>query len=124
MISDYVRIYNLTNPLNPIFMGEIEQPKHTGAGIGFFGSYIVAAFYWDGLLVYNCTNPAQPTICGHYEFPQREIVYGGQIHAVEIQGEKLFAVGRGVYVFDLSNPLKPRRIARKDIGKQDAEGIR
>ncbi|MCE7746251.1 MAG: hypothetical protein GPJ52_14065 [Candidatus Heimdallarchaeota archaeon] len=123
LASGRIRTYDFTNPINPVFLGEVNSTKHTPAGSEVFGNYIIRTFWWSGLQAYNLTDPYHPTICGNYEFPQREIQPGGQIHDMEIVGNKLFAGGRKLYVFDLSDPQDLKRIAQKNIGSRDTYSI-
>lgn len=123
IVSDFVKIYDLANPINPIFLGEVNSTKHTLAGSGLYKNNIISAFWWSGLQSYNCTEPSTPTIIGNYGFPADETEPGGQIHDMEIQGDRLFAGGRKLFVFDISNPQKLQRIAVKYIGSRDTYGI-
>ncbi len=123
IVSNGVKIYSLADPVNPLFLGEVNSTLHSPASSGVFGNYIIQAFQWSGLQAYNLTDPYHPTICGNYAFPQREIQPGGQIRDMEIVGDKLFAGGRKLYVFDLSNPQNLERITRKNIGSRDINRI-
>jgi len=123
LVSSRIKTYDLTDPINPILLGEVNCTKHTPAGSGVFGNYVIRAFWWSGLQAFNLTDPYHPTICGNYRFPQREIQPGGQIHNMEIQGDLLFAGGRKLYVFDISNPQQLERIAAKRIGDRDISSI-
>ena len=123
LVSAGVKIFDLADPVNPVFLGEVNSTKHTSECSGVHGSYVINVFEWFGIQVYNCTDPSQPTICWDYDFPEWDFQPGGNIHDMEIVGDRLFAGGRKLYVFDLSNPQNLVRIARKNIGDRDIRRI-
>ena len=116
LVSSGVKIYNLMNPVNPLFLGEVNTTKHIVAGSELYGNYIINAFWYYGIQVYNCTNPYHPTICWDFDFPDKEFFPEGTIHDVEIIGDKLFTGANRLNVFDLSDLQKVKRIARLRIG--------
>ena len=119
LVSDDVTIYSLADPVNPFFLGSVNCTKQNTVRSGMYGDFVINAFLDSGLQVYNCTDPMQPTICGEYNFADGELDIEGNIQDMEILEDRLFAVGRKLYVFDISNPQKLKRIARKNFGDQN-----
>ena len=119
LVWNGVKIYSLADPVNPLFLGEVKSTKYPTTGSEMYGNYIFNAFLDSGIQVYNCTNPIQPTICGEYNFTDGELSIEGTIQDMAIVGDRLFTVGRKLYVFDISNPKILNRIARKNIGNQN-----
>lgn len=116
IVSDGVKIFDLADPVNPVFLGEVNSTKHTSAGSGVYGSYVINVFEWFGIQVYNCTDPSQPTICWNYDFPKRLFTYEGDMNDIDIVRDRLYVVGNRIFVFDLSNPQNLIRVTKKEIG--------
>ncbi|MHA1738488.1 MAG: LVIVD repeat-containing protein [Candidatus Heimdallarchaeota archaeon] len=116
LVSSGVKIYSLAEPINPLFLGEINTTKNIVAKSDLYGNYIINAFWYYGIQIYNCTDPYHPTICWDFDFPDREFFPEGTIHDVEIIGDKLFTGANRLNVFDLSDLQKVKRITRLRIG--------
>ncbi len=116
LVSNGVKIYNITNPINPVFLGEVNSTKHTIAGSDLYGNYIINAFWHSGIQVYNCTDPFHPIICWNFDFPDNEFFPEGTIHDMKIIGDRLFTGANRLNVFDINNPQEVKRIARLKIG--------
>jgi len=116
LVSSGVKIYSLVNPINPLFLGDVNTTKHIVAGSVLYGNYIINGFWYYGIQIYNCTDPYHPTICWNFDFPDKEFFPEGTIHDVEIIGHKLFTGANRLNIFDLSDLQKVKRIARLRIG--------
>ena len=123
LVSNDVKIYSLADPVNPLFLGAVDSTKLPITGSGVYGNYVISAFQDSGIQVYDCTNPMQPTICGDYNFPNWQLFIEGNIHDMSIVGDRLFTGGKELYVFDISKPQKPKKIARVNIGDQNISRI-
>ncbi|MGC9778179.1 MAG: hypothetical protein HZR80_02940 [Candidatus Heimdallarchaeota archaeon] len=118
LVSAGVKIFDLTDPVNPVLLGEVNSTKHNSARSGVYGNYVINTFLESGIQVYNCADHFHPTICWDYDFPDQEFQVEGIIHDMEIVGDRLFAGGRNLSIFDISDPHKLKRIARISIGDQ------
>ncbi|MBK5113057.1 MAG: hypothetical protein KGD59_15430 [Candidatus Heimdallarchaeota archaeon] len=113
LVWNGVKIYSLADPVNPLFLGEVNSTKHSTTSSGLYGNYVINTFQESGIQSFNCTDPMQPTICGEYDFIDENI------QDMDIVGDRLFTEGRKLYVFDISDPKILKRIARKNIGNQN-----
>lgn len=123
LVSTDVKIYSLADPVNPVFLGAVNSTKHPTTGSGVYGNYVISAFQESGIQVYDCTDPTQPTICDDYDFPNWEDPVEGIIQDLDIVGDRLFAGGGKLYVFDISIPQNLKRIARINFGDQNISRI-
>ena len=123
LVSDDVKIYSLADPVNPVFLGAVNSTKQPTTGSGVYGNYVISAFQESGIQVYDCTDPTQPTICEDYDFPNWEDPVEGIIQDLDIVGDRLFAGGGKLYVFDISIPQNLKRIARINIEDQNISRI-
>jgi hypothetical protein len=123
LVSNSVTIYSLADPVNPVFLGAVNSTKGVSVRSGVYGNYVISAFRDVGIQVYDCTDPTQPTICKDYNFPNRQLYIEGNIQDMEIVGDRLFTGGSELYVFDISNPQKLKRMARLPIGDQNLSRI-
>ncbi len=122
-VSNYVTIYSLADPVNPVFVGSVNCTKQNTVRSGVYGNYLIRAFRDSGLQVYNFTDPLHPAICGDYDFPERQQYTEGNIQDMAISEDRIFTSGREIYIFDLTNPQKLKRIARLNIGDQNISQI-
>lgn len=123
LVSNGVTIYSLADPVNPVFLGAVESTKGFSVRSGVYGNYVISAFRDAGIQVYDCTDPTQPTICGDYSFPNWQLYIEGNIQDMEIVGDRVFAGGNELYVFDISKPQKLKRMARLKVGDQNLSQI-
>ncbi|MHA1738479.1 MAG: LVIVD repeat-containing protein [Candidatus Heimdallarchaeota archaeon] len=123
LVSNGVTIYSLADPANPVFLGAVESTKGFSVRSGVYGNYIISAFQDVGIQVYDCTDPTQPVICKDYDLLKWKIGAKGIVHDIEIVEDRLFAGGDKLYIFNIRNPQKLRRIARINIGDQNISQI-
>jgi len=116
LVSNGVKIYSIANPINPVYLGEVNSTKNIIADSELYGNYVINAFWYYGLQVYNCTDPFHPTICWNFDFPDKEFFREGTIHDIKIIGDRLFTGANRLNVFDISKPQEVKRIARVKIG--------
>ncbi len=123
LVSAGVKIFDLTDPVNPLLLGELNSTKHFSVGSGVYGNYVINAFRESGIQSYDCTDPTQPTICEDYDFPKWQIGANGNIHDIEVVEDRLFAGGDKLYIFNIRKPQNLKRIAMKNIGDQNINRI-
>ncbi len=123
LVSNGVAIYSLADPANPVFLGAVESTKGFSVRSRVYGNYIISAFQDVGIQVYDCTNPTQPTICKDYDLLKWKIGAKGIVHDIDIVEDRLFAGGDKLYIFNIRNPQKLRRIARINVGDQNISQI-
>ena len=122
LVSNGIKIYNLTNPLNPVFLGEVNSTKQLSTDSEVYGDYAINAFEESGIECYNCTDPTQPTICCDYEFPQDEVER--IVHDIDIEENRLFAGGNKLCIFNISDSHNLTRTAMIYSGNQDISQIK
>ncbi len=118
LVGNGVKIYNIADPVHPLLYGEIQSTKNTSVSSGVYGNYVINTFLESGIQVYDCADPFNPIICWDYDFPEKNLAVEGIIHDIDIVGDRLFAGGRNLSIFDISNPHKVKRIAGIDTGDQ------
>ena len=118
-----VTIYSLADPVNPVFLGEVNSAKSLTTGSGLYGNYVINAFQESGIQSFNCTNPMQPTICGDYDFPEEKLYIERNIQDMELVEDRLFTGGRKLYIFDISEPQNLKMIAQVNVGDQNFSRI-
>jgi len=123
LVSAGVKIFDLTDPVNPLLLGELNSTKHFSVGSGVYGNYVINAFRESGIQSYDCTDPTQPTICEDYDFPKWQIGAKGIVHDIDIVEDRLFAGGDKLYIFNIRKPQNLKRIAMKNIGDQNINRI-
>jgi hypothetical protein len=64
---DCLRVYDISNPANPVNVGHINDGGNGDAAVGVAvsGNYAYLAYVGDGLRVYDISNPANPVNVGH-----------------------------------------------------------
>ncbi len=118
LVGNGVKIYNITDPDHLLLYGEIKSTKNNSVSSVVYGNYVINTFLESGIQVYDCADPFNPTICWDYDFPEKKLAVEGIIHDMDIVGDRLFAGGRNLSIFDISDPYKVKRIARIDTGGQ------
>ncbi|MHA1185729.1 MAG: LVIVD repeat-containing protein [Candidatus Heimdallarchaeota archaeon] len=124
LVSNGMKIFNLTDPVNPAFLGEINSTKQFSTDSEVYGDYVINAFEESGIECYNCTDPTQPTICGNYEFPEGEEDDEGIVYDIDIVEDRLFAGGDKLYIFNITDSQNLTRTAKLNSGDQDISQIK
>jgi hypothetical protein len=134
--GDGLRIYDVSNPANPICIGHTNDAKPANAlGIAVSGDYAYLATGDDGMRIYDVSDPTRPTCASHT--PQIAMaqsfgiaVSGLQKMKSETLRSRLFGKSKkgaqyayvanyddGLRIFDVSNPAKPIQVSHvKDGG--------
>lgn len=99
--SDGLHVYDVSNPANPISLGQTT----TGSGptsVAITTHYAVLANYDAGLCIYDVANPASLASVGH-------CCDGGKAQCVRISGNYAYLANDvdGLRIYDISNPANP-----------------
>jgi len=111
---DGLQIFDVSNPTNPQWAASIGSPGYDANDVAMMGHYACVANL-GGLDVVDVENPANPKLVS------RPFTYetGGRANGVDVVGHYAFVAGsgimggggKGVEVFDLSDPAYPRRVS-------------
>jgi hypothetical protein len=96
----YFRIYNIQNPANPNFRGQVTEPSDV-TGIYVVGNYAYVADGADGLRIINVSNPDSPSYVSRRDTDAAQDVYVEDNLAYVADG-----IG-GLRIIDVSNPNIP-----------------
>jgi hypothetical protein len=107
-------IYDVSNPLNPILLGQL-------VGAGSYLSDIQWPYLYMGgsgstyAYIVNVSNPYNPTLTGSYNFTGT----AGAVYNVAISGNYLYCStqSRGLNVLDVSNPSSPSLVFQEGVVK-------
>lgn len=96
----YFRIYNIQNPANPNFRGEVSEPSDVN-GIYVVGNYAYVADGADGLRIINVTNPTSPSHVRRFDTDAALDVY--------VEGNLAYVADGigGLRIINVSNPNIP-----------------
>ncbi len=107
--DDGLRIYDISNPTNPVSVGHINNGF--AAGVAISDNLACVADSADGLRIYDISNPTNPVSVGHTN-------NGASASGVALAGN--FAClannGDGLRIYDISNPANPVNIGHAAIG--------
>lgn len=121
--SNKINIMDISDPYTPEKLAHITAPYMT-YDIDIKGKTAYVACWWDGIRVVDFSDPASPAWGTHTmgwtsgATPGEEWLY---CQALDVSGDYLYAVDygpfededtRGIYVFDISNPLEPVLVKR------------
>ncbi|MFX1283165.1 MAG: LVIVD repeat-containing protein [Promethearchaeota archaeon] len=108
--NDGTEIHDVSNPSNPIQIGEITTSD------GAFGVEVIEDFLYiasdsNGFLIVNISNPDRPVIIGEYSD-------GGSANSVCVEGSYAYVTEypRGLEIFDISNPKAITKVSTFDDG--------
>ncbi len=96
-----VIIRNISNPLQPVYVGSFTTPSFPGK-IVFSGDYAYVSNGMDGLRIIDISNPAAPVEIGHY-------ITTGWVADVAVQGHYAYIHdgNEGLKILDVSDPQVP-----------------
>ena len=121
--SNKVNIMDISDPANPEYIAHYMAPVMT-YDISLKGNYAFVACWWDGFRVVDFSNPENPVLAAHKMgwvnggIPGVEWCY---VQALDIEGNYLYLVDwgssetedtKGVYIFDITDPVNPVFISR------------
>ena len=118
--TDKVEIYDITNPINPIHLGEFNsQNLDAPTGMALIGDTLYVTNAADNNVeIYDISNPTSPQRIG--EFGNGELV---NPNAMTIIGNTLYVtnlIPDNVEIYDILDPLSPVRI--KEFGNGELNG--
>jgi len=118
-----VMIMDISNPANPSKVGQYMAPVMTNdLAIKEHNAFI--ACWWDGFRVVDFQDPANPVLAAHKfgwftgAVPGEDFCY---VQALDWAGDYLYLIDygpfeaedtRGLYIFDISDPVNPVKISR------------
>ncbi len=105
----YLEIINITDPTNPI---EIGQCQASGSyGLEIQGNFAYIACWTSGLRIIDVSDPTTPKEIGQFVDPMTP----GQVGQVKISGDYAFLPNliTGLDIIDVSNPYDPIRIVEQ-----------
>jgi hypothetical protein len=130
-----VMIMDISDPYNPMKTGQYMAPVMT-YDLALKDQYAFVACWWDGFRVVDFSNPAAPALKAH-EFgwvngavPGEDFCY---VQALDIYENYLYLVDyqpfsnedtKGLYVFDISDPINPQFISRYPTLLSTAQDIK
>jgi len=135
--NDGLRIYDVSNPTNPICVGHTNDVGRGGCamGIALFGDYAYVANSNDGMRIYDVSDPAHPINVGHKPEVTMGASFGIAVSGVlqhrSFETIRSWLFGRpkmgaqyaylanyndGLQIYDVSNPSKPKRIGHVNDG--------
>lgn len=106
-----LRIFDVSNPANPVRVGQILSSSGAADGVAVSGNYAYVANNSDGLRIYDVSNPATPINVGHTNI-------GGFPAGVAVSGNYAYLVGSdtGLKICDVSDPANPAFVGQTNIG--------
>jgi hypothetical protein len=121
--SNRINIMDISDPSNPQKLAHMTAPYMTNdLDVKGFTAYV--ACWWDGIRVVDYAEPESPSWGSHVmgwvngATPGEEWLY---CQALDVSGDYLFAIDygpfqdedtKGLYVFDISDPLSPQLLKR------------
>jgi hypothetical protein len=130
-----VNIMNITNPDQPAKTGQYMAPVMT-VDLALKGNYAFVGCWWDGFRVVDFSNSQNPILKSHKfgwfngAIPGVDFCY---VQALDIYGDYLYLVDympfededtKGLYIFDISDPVNPQFISRYAALTSVAQDIR
>jgi hypothetical protein len=108
-----LRIYDISNPANPIFLGDYWHFRYGPSDIAVEGDYVYASTYdferHGDIEIINISNPRLPVLARLYELPD-------EAYGIEIKEDLAYVatMEAGLVVADISIPDYPIQIGRFD----------
>jgi len=118
-----VMIMDISDPQAPFKAGQYMAPVMTN-DLAIKDHYAFVACWWDGFRVVDFQDPANPVLVAHNfgwyngAVPGTDYCY---VQALDIEGNYLYIMDykpfeaedtRGLYIFDISDPVNPVKISR------------
>ncbi len=108
--GDALRIYNITNPANPVFVGATNNSR-SAAGFRLSGNYVYAPVFNNGFQIINISNPANPVTAGWYGWPKDEASGLFRCWGTDVLGTYAYvACDSFVRVMNISNVASPTKV--------------
>lgn len=109
--DDGLRIYDVSNPVNPVNVGHINDGGHA-LNVTVSGNFVFLANGSDGFRIYNVSDPTHPVSIGH-----SATNFGGTAWAVAVSGNFAYLANGtdGLRVYDVSNPTNPVNVGHSTI---------
>jgi hypothetical protein len=108
--SDGLRIYNVSNPANPMSIGNTNNSSNGGSaqGLALVGNYLYLANAGDGMRVYDVSTPSNPANVGYASNPN----FLGAAFGVAVSGGYAYLAngsdGLRVYAVPFVTTLPPQ----------------
>lgn len=111
--SDGLRIYNVSNPTNPIGIGHVSNGGFAYA-VTVANNYAYLANGSDGLRIYDVSNPTNPVNVGH----TNDVQSFDRASAIAIRSNYVYLaiVNDGIHIYDVSDPLHPTNVKHTITG--------
>ncbi|MCK9203273.1 MAG: T9SS type A sorting domain-containing protein [Bacteroidales bacterium] len=118
-----VMIMDISNPLQPGFLGQYMAPVMTW-DLALKDQLAYVATWWDGVRSVDFQDPVNPVLFKHFfgwftgAVPGEDYCY---VQALDIEGDYLYLVDygpfvaedtRGLYIFNISDPANPVKVSR------------
>jgi hypothetical protein len=118
-----VMVMDISDPANPGFLGQYMAPVMTN-DLEVKDHYAFVACWWDGFRVVDFQDPSNPLLVAHKmgwftnAIPGVDYCY---VQALDIEGDYIYLIDylpfpaedtRGLYIFDISDPVNPIFISR------------
>ena len=103
-VQNGLRILDLSDPLHPLSLGEIDM---NGGKIALQGNYVYQAAWDDGLNIIDVSNPSNPTLVNQFDL-------SNEIRDVAIAGDfaYLAAHNGGLQILHVADPQNPQLIGQ------------
>ena len=98
-------IYDVSDPANPVKVGELLLPEEAW-GIAISGTTAYVADWGEGLQIIDVSDPANPALLGSYDTP-------GYAYGVAVSGSVAYVADyySGLQIIDVSDPANPALIS-------------
>ncbi len=110
--SGILLIFNISDRLNPVLVGQIKGKGDYIRDVDFYENYIlIADGRYDGILIYDISEPSNPVYKG-------EIKLLPTVYSLEIRDNLLYAVTRCCsyfYVLDIKDLFNPEVLDKKPM---------
>ena len=105
-------VINISNPLNPVYVTELDYSTIGDANGHVSGNYAYIAM-WDSLAVINISNPLAPVLENVIEMPADHIAVSGNTGCVDTD--------EGLVIYDMTDPANP--VQRGTYGNFVIDGL-
>lgn len=95
-----MKIVDITNPLNPVYVTEIVNASMSACA---YGNYLFVVADNKGIYIYDITNPASPIQISTFKSPTTKRGYGSAYY----NGKVYAGLGEHIVCIDVSDPRNP-----------------